>query len=287
MRILVLTLCLWTGLANAITPISPMPGDWQVQLQRLQRLMLEQEQLLQQLQAEVRKVRGENEVLTHRIDELTKRQRNVSSDLDQRLSRLETHGTTASTESETGDGNTQAALLPASDNSTAFDTSSLANAESTTALTPIQENPESQEPQSAMFPKIPETSPAPNTDNEQEKYQDAFALLQAGQFDRAIQGFTSLLKDHPNGEYADNAQYWIGESQYVKHDYNAALRSFNAVLENYPNSNKRAHALLKIGYSYNALNNNKKARQVLEYVRDKFPNTATARLAKERLQRLR
>ncbi len=278
MRALALTIYLYSGLAAAVTP-TPLPGgsahDWQVQLQRLQRLMLEQEQLLQALQTEVREVRGDNEMLRHRLEELTQRQRNLGGDFDQRLSRLE--NASPSTDNSAIAAKSEAATENAS-------RSSVENAESAD----MKETPSSDSggltENTAATAATEADAPL---DDEKTQYQNAFEQLQAGHFETAIHAFSALLETYPNGEYADNAQYWIAESQYAKQDYNAALRSFNKLLENYPDSNKRAHALLKIGYAYDALGNAVKARQVLEYVRDTFPTTATARLAQERLQRMR
>ncbi len=287
MRVFALSLCLWAVSSSAVTPVAPtpgmLPGDWQVQLQRLTRLMLEQEQLLQQLQTEVREVRGENEVLQHRVEEFTQRQRDFFSDLDQRLARLESGSASvpANAEGEPASTDTEAKLLPDTENPAPE--AGVQTSTETDDSTEISE----QEPTTNPNDGTADSTPPVAGDSEHTLYQNAFDLLQAGQFDRAIQGFQALLQTYPRGEYAGNAQYWLGESFYAKQDYSAALRNFNAVLENYPDSNKRAQALLKIGYAYNAINNNAKARQVLEYVRDKFPGTATARLAEERLQRLR
>lgn len=270
-------LSLWTGWAAAVTPTAPpspygaSPNDWQVQVQRLQRLLLEQEQLLQALQAEVRQVRGENEELSYKLGQLSESQTNIAKDFDERLSQLESGAVNRPANDLENSDTLEAPLTETENEQQAAE--ELATEDQT--LNALDEIPETIVP------------PPPKVLSQQEQYQNAFNLLQAGKFDQAIQGFASLLKNHPSGAYADKAQYWMGESQYAKYDYHAALRSFNAVLENYPNSGKGAHALLKIGYSYDALGNSTKARQVLQYVRDKYPGTSIARLAQERLQRLR
>ncbi len=283
MRIFILSLYLCSLAAGAVVPVNPSmaPNDWSVQLQRVTRLMLEQEQLLQQLQAEVRHIRGENEVLQHRLKALTQRQRSMTGDLDQRLSRLETGQTSMPNSAEPRETVT---LLPDADQPPANNALATHNAEPLSPEATFQPNTDT--------PPLPTQTPdqAPSealADGEKAQYKQAFDWMQSGALERAITGFKLLIKTYPQGEYADNAQYWMGESYYSQKDYNAALTSFNAVLENYPDSNKRAHALLKIGYAYVELSNQPKARQVLEYVRDKFPGTATARLAKKRLQSLR
>lgn len=117
-------------------------------------------------------------------------------------------------------------------------------------------------------------------------YRDAFALLRAGEYDRAIAAFSEFQEKYPQSQYGDNAQYWLAESQYAKHDYAAAVVSYEKMLTEYPQSKKLSHALLKIGYSYDSLGQPEQARVVLEDLRKRFPGSAAARLAEERIEQL-
>jgi tol-pal system protein YbgF len=117
-------------------------------------------------------------------------------------------------------------------------------------------------------------------------YQAAFDLLKAGQYDRAIAGFQAFLSTYPNSALADNAQYWLGEAYYVNKQFPESLAAFQRVVEKYPGSRKLPDALLKIGYCDYELKDYSAARGALEQVPAKFPDSASARLAQQRLEKM-
>lgn len=117
-------------------------------------------------------------------------------------------------------------------------------------------------------------------------YRDAFGLLRAGDYDRAIAAFDDFQQRYPQSQYGDNAQYWLAEAHYAKRDFAAAVPEYQKMLERYPQSRKLSHAMLKIGYSQDALGRPDDARAVLEELRQRFPGSAAARLAEERIGQL-
>jgi tol-pal system protein YbgF len=117
-------------------------------------------------------------------------------------------------------------------------------------------------------------------------YQAAFDLLKAGQYDRAIAGFQAFLSTYPNSALADNAQYWLGEAYYVNKQFPESLTAFQRVVEKFPGSRKLPDALLKIGYCDYELKDYSAARSALEQVPAKFPDSASARLAQQRLEKM-
>lgn len=116
------------------------------------------------------------------------------------------------------------------------------------------------------------------------EYQDAFALLKSGDYPAAIVAFREFLLRNPQSEYADNAQYWLGESFYVTEDYPAAISEYQTLLDAFPDSQKFTHALLKIGYAQEAMGAQMAARNTLDRLTRDYPNTTAARLAAERLR---
>ncbi|HVR63019.1 MAG TPA: tol-pal system protein YbgF [Polyangia bacterium] len=114
-------------------------------------------------------------------------------------------------------------------------------------------------------------------------YRDALEALRAGHHAAALAGFRRFLDRYPVHDYADNAQYWIGECYYDLRQYQAATREFRAVVERYPHGNKVPDALLKLGFSHLALNQAADGRQILESLLRAFPRHPTAALATARL----
>jgi len=132
-------------------------------------------------------------------------------------------------------------------------------------------------------PSIVQAGPTIDDAASDEAYRDAFSLLKAGQYDESIVAFTDFLNQFPNSQYADNAQYWLAETYYVKRDFEAALVEYQKLIEIYPASKKQSHAMLKIGYCYNELGQLDQARAVLEDLRSRYPGSTAARLAEERI----
>jgi len=119
-----------------------------------------------------------------------------------------------------------------------------------------------------------------------QNYQAAFDLIQARKYEEAGRAFTTFLTQFPTSPLADNAQYWLAETHYVRGQFGEALPAFRKVLEVYPQSAKLPDALLKVGYCQDELGDRAAARTSLQEVMRQFPDTTSARLASQRLERL-
>jgi tol-pal system protein YbgF len=117
-----------------------------------------------------------------------------------------------------------------------------------------------------------------------EQYRTAVEVLRAGQHDEAVAMFRDFIASHPGHDYADNAQYWLGEAYYDRKDYTKALAEFRVAVDKYPRGNKVPDALLKVGYCYLALGQTDKGRFALEQVIAIYPKTEPAALAGKRLE---
>lgn len=117
-----------------------------------------------------------------------------------------------------------------------------------------------------------------------DEYRAAVALVRSGEKDAAIAALRKFIAAYPRHDYADNAQYWLGEAYYAHRDYENALLAFRATIETYPRGNKVPDALLKVGYCYQALGKTDKARAVLEQVVNLYPKSEPAALAAKRLE---
>ncbi len=118
-------------------------------------------------------------------------------------------------------------------------------------------------------------------------YREAFTMLKAGQYEDSIAAFNSYLQLYPASRNADNAQYWLGEAYYVMRQFEPAIEQYQKLLQNHPASKKQSHAMLKIAYSYDELGLSEQAAAVLTDLKTRFPGSAAARLADERMQRMR
>ena len=147
----------------------------------------------------------------------------------------------------------------------------------------IEVRPRAQARTARPLPREREAPPERSADAAS-AYRDAVELVKSGRQDDAIAALRGFLGKHARHDYADNAQYWLGEAFYAKKDFTQALVEFRTVIETYPRGNKVPDALLKVGYCYASLGQNDKARAVLEQVVNLYPKTEPAALAAKRLE---
>ncbi len=114
-------------------------------------------------------------------------------------------------------------------------------------------------------------------------YAAAYELFKEGKYEKARTEFQNFLKQFPDTEYSDNAQFWIGECYYFEKKYENAILEYEKVVKNYSEGDKVPHALLKEGFSFLNLGDKASAKLVLQRVIKDYPNTIQARSARAKL----
>lgn len=114
---------------------------------------------------------------------------------------------------------------------------------------------------------------------EKNRYEYAYSIFRNGGYDQSIAEFQSIVKTYPNGEYADNAEYWTGEALLKKGDKASAMRAFDRVVRNYPRGAKVPDALLKLGITQASIGNKTKAREYYDYLIAAYPGTPSGQAA--------
>ena len=122
-----------------------------------------------------------------------------------------------------------------------------------------------------------------NAADERGAYDTAFAALKTGDYVQSAQLFQDFLRVYPEGVYAPNARYWLGESYYVTQNYEMAREQFQVLIDRYPTHDKAPGALLKIGLSQYGMRDLDGAEATLSQVSTRFPGTDAARTAEDRL----
>jgi tol-pal system protein YbgF len=211
---------------------------------------------VERLRSETTALRGEIETLRYESEQSGSRQRELYVDVDRRLQSLESGGPRAFEPPPS----TPALSAPAAGAAAAG--AAVGSAVGSTAATPRP------------------------TGSDQQNYQAAFDLISARKYPEAGAAFQTFLQQFPTSPLADNAQYWLGETYYVRGQYAEALPAFRKVLEQYPQSAKLPDAMLKVGYSQIELGDRNAARTTLQEVMRQFPDTTAARLASQRLSAL-
>jgi tol-pal system protein YbgF len=117
-------------------------------------------------------------------------------------------------------------------------------------------------------------------------YRAALEHLRAGRHDQAVATFRAFVRQHPGHDYADNAQYWLGECFYDRKEFSMALREFRLVAQKFPHGNKVPDAQLKVAFSYLALGSARPARETLQEITRNFPRHPASGLATAKLAEL-
>jgi len=227
---------------------------------------------LDKMQQEMQNLVGQMEVLNHDLDNIKKRQRDLYVDIDRRITQVEQKT------AELAKAQPAAGMAAPSGGSPGMPSGPMTAGTSSAAPTPG-----SADTGGAAPTTVANISPQ-SSQLQRDAYDRAFNLLKDGRYDLAIASFKAYLETYPTADYADNAQYWLGEANYAQHHYDVALQEFNKVLDNYPKSSKRPDAMLKMGFSYQELGKPDDAEAVFNNIVTMFPDTTAARLAKKRLQ---
>ncbi len=267
---------LWLVAPGANAQSRATVNDINQRLKRVERV-LDQSllNLLQQvdnLQGEIRQLRGENETLINDVESLKKRNRDLYIDTDRRISELESAGSPSLSVPGEFDEASLPEIVPPDESAIVVPNVS------------VNANP-GNGPAAPVTPVTGATTRAA-TAAEKSAYTKAYDLLARGQNQSAVSAFDEFLNEFPDGPYSDNAWYWQGEAKYAQRNFDQALRNFNVVVGSFPNSPKVPDARLKIGFALFEQQRYGEARQILTGVQNDYPGRSAAVLARKRLQQM-
>jgi len=127
---------------------------------------------------------------------------------------------------------------------------------------------------------------AATAEAEKNAYTSSYLALKSGRYDEAANGFNKQLDLYPDGEYADQAWYWLGETRLAQNGNERALNAFKYVADHYPNSVKHAAALLKLGQISEAQKHDKQSALYYKRLIRDHADSSLAEQAREALGRI-
>jgi tol-pal system protein YbgF len=259
-------------------PASAADPQLEGRLSRLERILENQSGSdlmlrMQQLQQEMQELRGLVETQQFELQKLQRQQRDQFLDIDARMG-----GDQAG---DAGDALSAGPQEPGG----AINASGLELQPPPGEGTPAPITaPMPASPGAVGIPSLP--SPETTAGNERDAYRDAFELLKQRKYPQAVDAFNNLLRHYPQGQYADNARYWLAETYYVQRNYPAALAEFDRLVQLNAGSPRVPGALLKIGYIQYEQEAYDQARSVLRQLVAQYPDSTEARLAQSRLEKM-
>jgi tol-pal system protein YbgF len=204
---------------------------------------------IERLREEMRGLRGQLEVLSNNIEGVSKRQRDMYVDLDQRLRRFEQPG---------------AAIAPAAG----------------AAAAPATAGAETPKTAAAA-------STATVSVDENEAYERAQGQRRIGNYQGAITAFQGFVAKYPKSTLAPRAQYWIGDSYFNMRDFKNAVTSQQKLLATYPDSASVPDALLNMASSQLEAGDTATARKTMDSLIARYPSSEAAEKARRRVANLR
>ena len=225
---------------------------------------------LQQIETEVRGLRGDLEEQSFEIRELKDQLERFTSDMELRMNDLEGSGASRSGSAAPVSGASRYTAKPLRDSNPPSVVGSGAgqtyqwsssNANSGGAVGQLGSYTESGDGTSS-------------SDLASATYENAFSMVKNHQYKGAQVEFESFLRDHPDHPLAGNAKYWLGETHYVRGNFETAARIFAEGYQQYPKGSKAADNLLKLGLSLDALGKKDDACVALRQLKKENPSGA-------------
>ena len=208
--------------------------------------LVSNEQRMSDIEEALRGLTSAIETAVHDVDVMRGRVDNLVADVDFRLTALERA-------IQTGDSVASQAPAPLPGER---------------GVAKAAETPPAPAQQAAVVPDqtLPDGTPT-------EQYERALSLLMiTAKYDTAEQAFKAFLEENVGHPLAANAQYWLGETFYVRKNYAEAAAAFIEGYTRYPDGTKAADNLLKLGMSLSALENKDDACASFGELDTRFPD---------------
>jgi len=106
----------------------------------------------------------------------------------------------------------------------------------------------------------------------QEQYAYAQQFLFSQKYAEAERSFTAFIAAHPNDPLTSNARYWLGETYYVRQDYEKAAVAFAEGWQKDQKGSKAPDSLLKLAMSLSNMKKSKEACAAFDKLRTDYPS---------------
>lgn len=131
-------------------------------------------------------------------------------------------------------------------------------------------------------------APASETSNDPKQlYETAYGYLLQRDYGAAETAFDGFLTKFPNDSLSGNAQYWLGETHFVRGQYKAAASAFLKGYQTYAQSAKAPDSLLKLAMSLDRLGQKDAACSSFAELATKFPTAPQSVKARAQSERQR
>ncbi len=120
-----------------------------------------------------------------------------------------------------------------------------------------------------------------------EQYKYATNIMKSGDFEKAEIAFKEFVDTHSKHELAGSAQFWYGETFYIRQLYEDAAAAFLDGYQKYPNSPKASENLLKLGVTLAELGEIEQGCKMIINLKKAYPKTDASILQKSSYEKKR
>jgi tol-pal system protein YbgF len=120
-----------------------------------------------------------------------------------------------------------------------------------------------------------------------ERYKFAMNIMKNGDFEKAEIAFKEFVDAHAKHELAGSAQFWYGETFYIRQLYEDAAVAFLDGYQKYPNSPKAPENLLKLGVTLAELGETEQGCKMIANLKKAYPKTDASILQKSSYEKKR
>lgn len=258
---------------------------------------------LQQLEGQLRDLTGQVEDANYNIQQFGKRLDRLVSDVDFRLQSLEAalvasprpqastqaDSQTAGAATRTATGSASAPVRrdqrPAQSPMTSLNTGELVDDRGTRVIGQIPVPADAASGTStAPAKEVAAVIPPPilPVGTPREQYNFAFSLLFKHDYQGAEAAFNAFLEQHPSNGFASNAQYWLGETHYVRKQFEQAAVAFASGYQKYPEGKKAPDSLLKLAMALAKMAQTEQACLAFQQLNTAFPAASKKLLKRAR-----
>ena len=215
---------------------------------------------LTQLETELRNMTGLTEELNHAVRQFNSRLAKLVSDIDTRLSAIERSRASALAGQSTPGGGAN----PKTSSRTPPGGAGTLGVLPRDAVSGSGSK-SGKGSQTAKARKLPKGPP-------KKQYDYAISLmLEQQNFGAAEKALRAFIAANPSHGLTSNAHYWLGETYYVRKNYQQAAFAFADGFQKFPRASKAADSLLKLGMSLGHLGRRNEACTAFSRLLDNFP----------------
>ena len=127
-----------------------------------------------------------------------------------------------------------------------------------------------------------------NDESEEEflLWSNSLKLIENSRYSEAAENLRLLILSFPQGEYTNEAYFYLGDIYFQQQMYQDSIETFNSLLNNFPENKRTPESFFKLGLNFLQLEDKTSAISNFNNVIQNYPESSAAILSEEELVKL-